>query len=70
MTSATSSPKRETADWHFVDTEIDGRDDLDGACFGHPAPDVLANAGPAQDCVVDKVNEFAAEFAAPGHGTG
>ena len=57
---------RETAAWHFVDTEIDGSADQDAACFGHPAPDRAASAGPAQDCVVDKVREFAAELAAPG----
>jgi hypothetical protein len=57
---------RETASWHFVDTEIDGSADQDAACFGHPAPDQPASAGPAQDCVVDKVREFAAELTAPG----
>ena len=57
---------RETAAWHFVDTEIDGSADQDAACFGHPAPDQPASAGPAQDCVVDKVQEFSAELAAPG----
>ena len=56
---------RETAAWHFVDTEIDGSADQDAACFGHPAPAAPASAGPAQDCVVDKVREFAAELAAP-----
>ncbi|WP_375383369.1 S1/P1 nuclease [uncultured Sphingomonas sp.] len=56
---------RETAQWHFVDTELD-HPDLDAACFGHPAPDQPASAGPAQDCVVDKVQEFSAELAAPG----
>jgi hypothetical protein len=55
---------RETAQWHFVDTEIDGSADLDAGCFGHPASADPASAGPAQDCVVDKVREFAAELAA------
>ncbi len=57
---------RETAQWHFVDTELDGSANLDAACFGHPAPNQPASAGPAQDCVVDKVQEFSAELAAPG----
>ncbi|USI72875.1 S1/P1 nuclease [Sphingomonas morindae] len=57
---------RETGSWHFVDTEIDGSVDQDAACFGHPAPDQPASTGPAQDCVVDKIREFAAELAAPG----
>ncbi|WP_267389781.1 S1/P1 nuclease [Sphingomonas sp. GC_Shp_3] len=56
---------RETAQWHFVDTELD-HPDLDAACFSHPAPDQPASAGPAQDCVVDKVQEFAAELSASG----
>lgn len=55
---------RETASWHFVDIELD-HPDLGQACFGYPAPSDPASAGPAQDCVVDKVNEFASELAAP-----
>lgn len=55
---------RETASWHFVDTELDGPDQ-DAACFGHPPALVPASAGPAQDCVVDKVREFSTELAAP-----
>ncbi len=55
----------ETASWHFVDTELDGSADQDAACFGHPAPDRPASAGPAQDCVVDKVREFSAELGDP-----
>lgn len=60
-----SAGHRETAAWHFVDTELD-HPDLQSACFGYPAPDQPASAGPAQDCVVDKVEEFAAELAASG----
>ena len=60
-----SAGHRETAQWHFVDTEIDGSADVDAACFGHPAPDQPASAGPAQDCVVDKIRQFTAELAAP-----
>ena len=56
---------RETAQWHFVDTDVDGSADLDAACFNHPAAADPASAGPAQDCVVDKVREFSAELAAP-----
>ena len=52
--------------WHFVDIEI-GNPDLDEACFGHPRLPVgtVASNGPAQDCVVDKVEEFAAELSKP-----
>jgi len=57
---------RETAAWHFVDIEID-HPDLAAACFGFPrlAPGQLASLGPAQDCVVDKIEEFAAELRNP-----
>nr|WP_296654491.1 S1/P1 nuclease [Paraburkholderia sp.] len=56
----------ETANWHFVDTEIsDG--DIDAACFGHPPLplNTPASTGPAIACVVDKVDQFAKELAAP-----
>ena len=53
---------RETAAWHFVDIEIDGPD-MAAACFHFPAlGGALASAGPAEDCVVDKIDEFAAEL--------
>ena len=57
------SVHRETAAWHFVDIEID-RPDLEGACFGFPALSAAqpASQGPAQDCVVNKIEEFAAEL--------
>ena len=57
---------RETASWHFVDIELD-RPDLTAACFGFPklAPGQPASAGPAQDCVVNKIEEFAAELHDP-----
>jgi hypothetical protein len=57
---------RETAAWHFVDIEID-HPDLASACFGFPAlaPGQAASQGPAQDCVVDKIEEFEAELASP-----
>ena len=56
---------RETAPWHFVDTEVD-HPDLSRACFDFPAsPARSASSGPAQDCVVDKVAEFAAELRDP-----
>lgn len=59
-----SAGHKETAQWHFVDDELDGPD-LDEACFGHPAPNGPASAGPAKDCVVDKIDEFAAELKNP-----
>ena len=57
---------RETAAWHFVDIEID-QPDLKDACFGFPTllPSQWASQGPAQDCVVNKIDEFAAELKSP-----
>ena len=57
---------RETAAWHFVDIEID-QPNLEDACFGFPALPAgqLASAGPAQDCVVNKIDEFAVELKSP-----
>jgi len=60
-----------THDWHFVDLELDGPD-LAAACFGRPAlsPGTVASNGPAQACVVDKIDEFTAELASPASSTG
>jgi hypothetical protein len=57
---------RETAAWHFVDIEID-QPDLKDACYGFPTspPKAWASQGPAQDCVVNKIDEFAAELKSP-----
>jgi hypothetical protein len=57
---------RETAAWHFVDIEVD-QPDLKSACFGFPplASGAAASQGPSQDCVVDKIDEFAAELQSP-----
>jgi len=52
-----------THDWHFVDLEIDSPDP-DAACNGHPPipPGTPASAGPAGDCVVDKIDQFTNEL--------
>jgi S1/P1 Nuclease len=57
---------RETAAWHFVDIEID-QPNLEDACFGFPALPAgqWASTGPAQDCVVNKIDEFAVELKSP-----
>ena len=57
-----SAGHRETASWHFVDVELD-HPDLASACFSFPPQAQPPSAGPAQDCVVDKVDAFAAELA-------
>jgi hypothetical protein len=56
-----------TKQWHFVDIEITAPK-IDQACFNHPSipPGTTASDGPADDCVVDKIQEFAAELANPG----
>jgi S1/P1 Nuclease len=54
-----------TRSWHFVDLEIHGGPDLNRACYGRrqlPAG-TAASAGPAEDCIVDKIEEFSAELA-------
>jgi hypothetical protein len=58
--------RKNTRQWHFVDLELSAPD-LDQACYGHPRvpPGIPASNGPAQDCVVDKIDEFAAELANP-----
>jgi len=56
---------RETAEWHFVDIELD-HPDVDAACYHHPASAVPAGAGPEKDCIIDRVAAFAAELGAPG----
>jgi hypothetical protein len=55
-----------TRQWHFADIEITAPD-IDKACFNHPAlpTGAVASNGPAADCVVDKIEQFAAELANP-----
>jgi len=55
-----------TRQWHFVDIEISAPD-FDQACFGHPTipAGTPASDGPADDCVVDKIQSFAAELTSP-----
>ncbi len=53
----------QTHNWHFVDIELGGPD-IDAACFNHPVvpAGTVASESAADDCVVDKINEFAAEL--------
>jgi hypothetical protein len=55
-----------TRDWHFVDLEITGLD-VSRACYGRRplAAGVPAAAGPAEDCIVDKIDQFYAELENP-----
>lgn len=53
--------------WHFVNLELAGPD-LDAACFGRPAlaAGTPASQGPAEDCVVDKIDQLEVELGAAG----
>jgi hypothetical protein len=55
-----------TRQWHFVDIEI-ADPNPNAACLGHPPlpPNTVASNGPAQACVVDKIEQFQAELADP-----
>jgi hypothetical protein len=57
---------QETRLWHFVDIELSEPDIL-SACFGHPPlpSGVPASEGPPRTCVVDKIDQFAAELGNP-----
>jgi hypothetical protein len=61
-----SGSRQRTRQWHFVDIEITAPN-FDEACFNHPPIPIGAPAsdGPEADCVVDKIQEFAAELANP-----
>jgi S1/P1 Nuclease len=58
--------RAKTRQWHFVDIEI-AAPNLDEACFNHPPIPTGATAsnGPSDDCVVDKIQEFATELSNP-----
>jgi hypothetical protein len=58
--------RQKTSQWHFVDIEI-ADPNLDQACFNFPPNRAgsTASDGPASDCVVNKIREFAAELANP-----
>jgi hypothetical protein len=52
-----------TRQWHFANIELHGPN-LDEACFHHPPlpAGVPASRGPADACIVDKIDQFAAEL--------
>jgi hypothetical protein len=61
-----SGSREKTRQWHFVDIELENPN-LRQACFNFPPipSGSPASNGPAADCVVDKIEEFAAELANP-----
>jgi hypothetical protein len=58
--------RQRTRQWHFVDIEL-ASPNFDEACFNHPPIPTgqPASNGPADDCVADKIQEFAGEIANP-----
>ncbi|MFE8873232.1 S1/P1 nuclease [Acetobacter persici] len=58
-----SAGHKETGEWHFVDIELD-HPDLAQACYNFPAQTNPASGGPAKDCVVNKIPQFAKELGA------
>jgi S1/P1 Nuclease len=56
----------DTFSWHFVDIEID-KGDVSSACYNFPPlrPGQAASDGPAKDCVINKIDEFAVELGNP-----
>lgn len=57
---------QKTYRWHFVNLDLQ-RPDLERACFGHPPlrPGQEASRGPGRACIVDKIEQFRAEWLAP-----
>lgn len=58
---------RQTRNWHFIDIDVAdpaAHPNLDRPCFNHPplAANTLASGGAADDCVVDKIDQFASEL--------
>lgn len=58
---------RQTFSWHFVNLDLH-HPDLDRACFGRPPlrRGQTASRGPGRACIVDKLDQFRAEWLAPG----
>jgi hypothetical protein len=56
---------KETVQWHFVNIELD-KPDLASACFNFPSlGGRAASEGPADDCITDKITEFAKALSNP-----
>jgi S1/P1 Nuclease len=60
-----------TAQWHYVKLDA-ASPDVTKACFGQPELPAATPAihGPQQDCIIDKINEFARELYDPGTSAG
>ncbi|HEY1236622.1 MAG TPA: S1/P1 nuclease [Candidatus Binatia bacterium] len=55
-----------TRNWHFADIDI-ATGDIDAACEHHPSLSrgTFASAGPANSCVIDKIDQFIVELRNP-----
>ena len=55
-----------TRNWHFADVDIT-TGDIDAACNHHPklSRATLASTGPANNCVIDKIDQFIVELRNP-----
>jgi len=56
---------RETHWWHFINLEVEGDPTVQTHCAPGLAPGQPAYPGVAEDCVVNKINQFRAELADP-----
>ena len=53
-----------THNWHFAEIEISGGS-VEAACKGHTSLGQPASRGPANACIVDKIEEFRTELGTP-----
>jgi hypothetical protein len=53
-----------THNWHFAEIEISGGS-VAAACKGHTPPGQPASRGPANACIIDKIEEFRTELGTP-----
>lgn len=52
---------RQTSRWHYINLNIN-RADFDAACFGNKPLTGPASAGPAEECLLNKIDQFAREL--------
>jgi S1/P1 Nuclease len=66
-----SEGRAATAQWHYVKLNA-ASPDVTKACFGRPnlPATTPASHGPQQDCIIDKINEFARELRGSGISVG
>lgn len=55
---------KEASSWHFVNIELD-HPDVKSARFAFPPAGTSASSGPADDCIINKLDEFISELRNP-----